>query len=481
MLYCSGSLGKWLFFITVEGLPPLLFFVIVVLLHISLTSGPANGFIFCSQVLTVALEVIIFRSSWLESSVKHPLVISDTMVNLYSIWSLDFFRLVRLFDENYKMCLGYQIKVIHVLALRYLSAIYPLCFLLFAFTVIELHARNCRILVWLWKPLCLLCVRFRQAWKAQTSVVHAFAAFILLSYVKTVRISLLLVTYSSIYNANNSVVNKVVNYDPTVGFLSAEHAPFAAIGALFLLTFGLIPPLLLTFYQFQLFQRCLNKCKLNRNGLRIFMDAFQGCYKDAKDGGPDRRYFAGLYFIFRLIIFVIFDISPRLSDTYLWLVVACVLFGFITAIVQPYKKSFYTYLDIFFFNLLAIIMALHVYTVFVLSTNPPFHVSLKLLSILFSLAMIPMVYITLFVLFWLYKRAPVSIRRKIKRCVCILRKLFIYLSKYVQSDNHQLNRIYVIPSETTTDDIPDRLANSFRYRSITSQSVAPTESGKQSE
>ena len=475
---CSGSLGKWLFFITVEGLSPLVFFVIVVLLHISLTSGPANGFIFCSQVLTVALEVIIFRSSWLESSAKHPLVISNTMVNLYSIWSLDFFRLVRLFDENYKMCLGHQIKVIHVLVLRYLSALYPLCFLLFAFTLIELHARNCRILVWLWKPLCLLCVRFRQAWKAQTSVVHAFAAFILLSYVKIVRISLLLVTYSSIYNANFTVVKKVVNYDPTVGFLSAEHAPFAAIGAIFLLTFGLIPPLLLTFYQFKFFQRCLNRCKLNRNGLRIFMDAFQGCYKDAKDGGPDRRYFAGLYFIYRLIIFAIFDMISRLSVTYLSLLVACILFGFITAVVQPYKKSFYTYLDIFFFNILAIIMALHVYTLLVINTNPHSHVSLTLLSTHFSLAMIPMVYITLFVLFWLYKRGPASVRRKTKRCVC---KLFKCLSKCVQSDNHHYNRIYTIPSETTTDDIPDRLANSFRYRSLTLQSVVPIESGKQSE
>ena len=478
---CSGSLTKWLFFITVEGLPPLLFFVIVVLLHISFTSGPANGFIFFGQVLTVALEVIIFRSSWMESSVKHPLVISDTMVNLYSIWSLDFFRLVRLFNENYKMCLGHDIKVIHVLALRYISALYPLCFLVFAFTVIELHARNCRILVWLWKPLCFLCVRFRQAWKARTSVVDAFAAFILLSYVKLVRISLLLLTFSSIYDPNYVVVKRVVNYDPTVGYLSAEHAPFAVIGALFLLTFGLIPPLLLTFYQFPFFQRCLNRCKLNRNGLRIFMDAFQGCYKDAKNGGPDRRYFSGLYFIFRLIVFAIFDMTSSLPVTYLLLLVAFTLFGFVTALVQPYKKSFYTFLDIFFFNILATIMALHLYTLYVLGSDSHSPVSLTLLSTLFSLTMIPMVYITFFVLYWLYKRAPVSVRRNIQRSMHMFRKLFTYLSKHLQPNEYQHCRIYAVPSETTTDDIPDRLANSFRYRSLTLQSIVPTENEKQSD
>ena len=476
---CSGSFRKWLFFITVEGLPPLLFFVIVVLLHISFTSGPANGFIFSSQVLTVALEVIIFRSSWMESSVKHPLVISDTMVTFYSIWNLDFFRLVRLFNENYKMCLGHDIKVIHVLALRYISALYPLCFLVFAFTVIELHARNCRILVWLWKPLCFLCVRFRQAWKARTSVVDAFAAFILLSYVKIVRISLLLVTFSNVYGPKYTVVKRVVNYDPTVAYLSAEHAPFAVIGALFLLTFGLIPPLLLTFYQFQFFQRCLNRCKLNRNGLRIFMDAFQGCYKDAKDGGPDRRYFSGLYFIFRLIIFALFDTISRLSITYMWLLTICILFGLITAMVQPYKKSFYTYLDIFFFNILATIMAIHVYILFELGTGST--VNLGLLSTLFSLTMIPMVYFTLFVLYWLYKRAPVSVKRKAKQSVCMLCKLFTHLLKCLQRNNHQSCRVYAIPSETTTDDTPDRLANSFRYRSVTLESVVPIESDKESD
>ena len=471
---CSGSLKHWLIFAAIEGLPPLVFFVLVLLMHISFTSGPVNGFIFFSQVLTISLEVIFIESSWLVSSANHPKIISGTIVRLYSIWSLDFLRLVHLLNENYKMCLGPQIKVIHVLALRYLSAIYPLCFLLTAFFVIELHARNCRLLVWLWRPLCFVCARFRQAWKAQTSIVDAFAAFILLSYVKLVRISLLFVIYSKIYVQNSPIVFKSVNYDPTVRYLSSEHAPFAVIGALFLLTFGLMPPLLLTFYQFQFCQKCLTRCKLNRNGLRIFMDAYQGCYKDGKNGGPDRRYFAGLYFIFRFVIFIIFDNTISLYLTYILLLVMFLIFGVITALVQPYKKSFYTYVDICFFHLLAVIMALQAYTLFLYSLE--YYSPLFPLGLTITLIMIPQVYIILFILYWLFKRAPKCIKTKVIHFIQVFSKFFTCLSSHLLPDCVRGNITSTTSSEVETDDIPDRLTHSFRYRSLKTPSFVAFDS-----
>ena len=462
---------EWLIFGLVEGLLPLAFFAIILLLHISLTSGPVNGFIFFGQVLTVSLEIIIIKSSWKESSVEHSQNLSGAIVKLYSIWSLDFYRFVPYFDNDYVMNLGPGFKVMHVLVLRYTSALYPLLFLLIAFTVIELHARNCRLLVWLWKPFCFLCVRFRQAWKAQTSIVDAFAAFILLSYVKIVRISLLLVTFSPVYFEDSSHFFRVVNYDPTVIYLSHEHAPFWCLGAFCFLTFGLMPPVLLTLYQFKFFQRCLSRFKMNRNGLRIFMDAYQGCYKDGKNGGPDRRYFGGLYFIFRLVVFAIFDTTNEVSPTYSLLLVAFIVFGLITAIIQPYKNIFYTYLDIFFFSLLAIIMALQYYIVFLLHSNqqlPPY-----LLYFMFALIIIPSVYVLLFLLYWLCRQAPHCAKSKV---LCFLkhpRRTFISTSADCESEN-LISATYSAGS--ISGDIPDRLEHSFRYRSLQIQNRVPFES-----
>ena len=130
---------------------PLVFFIIVILLHISLTSGPANGFIFFSQVLTVSMEVIIIKSSWKQTNFHHPIIMTYIMEDLCSVWSLDFSRFFCSFAHSYHLCLGPQLKVIHVLSLLCLSALYPLCLIVVAYALIELHARNCQILVWLWE------------------------------------------------------------------------------------------------------------------------------------------------------------------------------------------------------------------------------------------------------------------------------------------------------------------------------------------
>ena len=451
---CSGSFKNWLIYITAEGIPPLVFFTIVLVLHISLTSGPLNGFIFFSQVLTVSTEVILLQDSWQDSSDIHPNLFSGFVVKMYSVWSLDFFRL---FHGNYKMCLGPHIKVMHVLVLRYISALYPLCFLLIAFTVIELHARNCRLLVWLWRPLCLLCVRFRQAWKARTSIVDAFAAFILLSYVKIVRISLLLVIYTRIFVSNSNESLYVINYDPTVQYLSKQHVPYWCIAVVWLVTFGLVPPVLLTCYQFKCFQRCLHRLRLNRNGLRIFMDAFQGCYKDGREGGPDRRYFAGLYFIFRFFVFTVFDVALTLPYVYISLTTLFVIFGVVTAVLQPYKKRFLTYLDICFFNLLAVIMTVQLFSLFLSTDSIP--LPRHMLWLTFGLIMIPLAYVSLFVLYWVCRQSP--------RCgrgmaVCAIQKLKFCFSLFSWHLPSSFNSSY------TSDGIPDRLEHSFRYQSINS-------------
>ena len=455
---CSGSLMKWLIYITAEGIPPLIFFVIVLVLHISLTSGPLNGFIFFCQVLTVSVEVMLLQASWMDSSIRDPDIFSSLIIKAYSVWSLDFFRSVH---GYYRICLGTDIKAMHVLVLRYLSALYPLCFLLIAFTVIELHARNCRLLVWLWKPLCFVCARFRQAWKARTSIVDAFAAFILLSYVKIVRISLLLVTYSTVSVQDSHKTIKVINYDPTVRYLSSEHVPFWFLATACLLTFGFVPPVLLTFYQFKFFQRCLNRCKMNGNGLRIFLDAFQGCYKDGREGGPDRRYFAGLYFIFRLFVFAIFDVSVTVSYAYISLLMAFVIFGVITAVVQPYKKSFLTYLDVFFFNLLATIMALQFLTLYLSTVTD--YLPVSIVSLTFTLITIPLLYVSLFVLYWVYGRAPKCAKRKVLRAVQSIKRC---ITHFTGSPRPIFKDYCSTFSDYVSDGIPDRLEHSYRYRSL---------------
>ena len=461
---CSSSAINWITYLAVDSIPPLVFFMVLIALHISLTSGPANGFIFCSQVLTVSREIIILESSWKQTNISNPYLMTGLLTDPYSIWNLDFFCVFRSITHEKYMCLGPHLKVMHVLALRYLSALYPLCFLVIACILIELHARNCKILVWLWKPLCFLCVRFRQSWKAKTSVVDAFAAFILLSYVKMIRLSLSLTSYTVIYDMNSAVVMRVVNNDPSVQFLSLEHAPFAVIGAFFLGTFGLVPPLLLTCYQFRFVQRCLNCCKLNRHGLRIFMDAFQGCYKDGKDGGPDRRFFAGLYFLFRLMVFVTVNLSTDSTTLFCILQSLYIFFSLVTGILQPYKQMFYTCVDIFFFSLLAVIAGLHTYGFNQVQTH--LHFPYAAFYSAYVLAFIPLVYMICYMLTYFWKRICYPHCCRVIQGRPILRRITpksFYVSSSIVDAIQKDEDYNPRHPQVGVNDFPDRLLNPGGY------------------
>ena len=358
---CSGSIFHWLIFIAVESIPIFLLFTTVVVLHISLTSGPVNGYIFCCQVITVTIEVIFTKTSLENTAVEHPYVMTNILLFPSNIWSLDFYRVYKIFDPKKPMCLGSNLTIMHLLALRYLTAFYPLLFLVVTCVLIELHARNCRCLVRLWNPVGYLVSRFRRRCDIRTSLVDAFATFILLSYVKIIRVSLLLTTYNTVHDMNSTVIMKVLHYDPTISYGSGEHIPFMAVGIFLLVTFGLFFPLLLILYQVRLLQKCLHLLKMNRNGLRIFMDAFQGCYKDGKDNGPDRRFFAGLYFVFRLLVFGTFNLFWTNKELYITLQSLMILFALVTAILRPYKRELYNIMDTIFFCVLGVAFGLHVY------------------------------------------------------------------------------------------------------------------------
>ena len=187
---CSSSMKNWVTFIAVNSLPPLALFMFILMLHIRFTGCRMNGFIFFSQAVTLsqeALVIVAVANAQKNISKKNFL---EFLIDIYSLWSLDNYRIFHSLTDGHPVCLGEKLRVIDVLALHYISALYPFFLIVIAYIIIELHARNCRVLVWLWNPLCFPCTRFRHSWKLRTSVVDAFASFIILSYVKLVRISL---------------------------------------------------------------------------------------------------------------------------------------------------------------------------------------------------------------------------------------------------------------------------------------------------
>ena len=87
-----------------------------------------------------------------------------------------------------EVCL--EMSTMHALALDYL-AIYPLILIVITYILIQLRAQNFWPLVWMWKPVqyCFTRCGIRRQWNFKSSIIEAFASFLLLSLGKMLSIS----------------------------------------------------------------------------------------------------------------------------------------------------------------------------------------------------------------------------------------------------------------------------------------------------
>ena len=118
--------------------------------------------------------------------------------------------------------------------------------------------------------------------------------------------------------------------------------PYALLAIAVLLVFIFCPILLLCLYPCRCFQRVLNKYHLSSQTLYTFMDAFQGSFKN---GTRDCRYFAAIYLMTRVVLYLSLGISIITFTTSMMngvLLVIIVLLAFF----RPYKESLYNKLDI---------------------------------------------------------------------------------------------------------------------------------------
>jgi len=281
---CTDINYGWMLYLLSEFVPATAFYFAVLTLRIRITSAPMNCFVMFSQlVVNVANRSPTFRGALMAELNTTSHVLLKVILTGYGFWNLDFFRY---FIPPF--CVSRGLTNIHVLALQYVSAFYPLLLIVLTYICVELHGHNFRLIVWLWKPFHRCCVNFRRRWDTKASIIDVFATFLLLSYSKLLFVSMFLLQGTRVYNTNGELIpgtSHVVWADATVSYLSEEHLPFAITGFLILVLISL-PPLLLILYPCKIFNRCLNCCHKRRwHALHTFVEAFQGCYKDGVTEG----------------------------------------------------------------------------------------------------------------------------------------------------------------------------------------------------
>ena len=348
----SHYASNWIKYLAVSLLPTTLFFIIIVTCRLSVTSGVMNAFILLSQIMSLPVLTTTYP---LESLYRHSgsnaFRMAAVTYTFYSMWNLDFFR--ALYPP---FCLHPGTTTVQILALDYVIAVYPLVLLVVVYMFVKLHDSNFKVIICLWRPFHRCFVHFRRDWNIKTSLIDAFATFLLLSYMKFLYVSFKLLTPVPIFNAKGETLSKYYLYwDGTIEYFGSEHLPYAILALTVLIIFNIFPLLLLFLYPFRWFQKCLNYSKFHSQVLHNFMDAFQGCYKDGTNGSCDCRWFSGLYLFFRILVMLILGVS--LSKSFVPLVGwAIVVLLILTAVLQPYKENVHNRINIFFLSVIIFII-----------------------------------------------------------------------------------------------------------------------------
>ena len=438
---CTGhSYTGVALYLLLELVPITAFYFLVLVFQIRVTSAPLNGFIFFSQVVVIVYNNNVSVRAMFGTMGTTYNILGKILFTCYGIWNLEFFRHI-----VPPFCVSENIRNIHALMLQYISAIYPLCLIAITYACIKLHDRNFRPIVWLWRPFHKCFTRTRRSWDSHASIIDVFANFLLLSYLKFLFVSLLLLYGTTIHNSYGVAESEVLYWDATVKYFSKEHLPYAMAAILILTIFVLSPALLLLFYPTKLFRKCSSYCRLRRwQSLHIFVEKFQGCYKDGVDGSKDYRSLAGLYLVIRIALLA----TGGYYTSYVmgWLLGATIIIAasLLIAIARPYKGDYMNVLESLMLALLGLVSLLILAYLYLFPSGE----NLLLPYLIITFVSIPQLVLILYILYH-----PLRGRRLVK-----------YIT--VRITNLRTKAKGQNTEEQITDSLPDRLVNPDQYRPL---------------
>ena len=342
---CSGLYHGWWLFLVFELVPLTLFFLVIMVIQSRETAGTQNAFLFFSQLITMVYQFYPPTGS-------HPFgqassILIRFFLVVYGIFNLDYFRKV-----IPPFCVSENITGLPMISLLYIAVIYLVLLSVLAYVLIEMHAHNCRFLVWLWRPLHKYYVKVCRNVNPHTTLIDAFATLLILSYSRLMFVSFMLLRPVRLYTPDGSVAKQIVYFDGTIDYFSARHIPYVVLGSTVIMVFNVIPIVFLCIYPSKAFQKLLGKPCSNKIALvlRPFADAFQGCYKSGMDGKRDYRYFAGFYLFLRFVICFAHLVG---GEVVVWLLPSLVFLitALLFANVRPYRKDIFNTIDSLWFTI----------------------------------------------------------------------------------------------------------------------------------
>ena len=450
---CTGMTYNWIKYIAAAYIPVTFFFLFVVICRFSGTSPLLRGFItLCQGIVSPVGIRALFNAA---SRKKFTELILRIFGAWYGIWNLDFFRTVLP-----PICL--DITPLQALVLDYAIAFYPLLLVVVTYALICLHSRDVRIVVWLWRPFHKVFHSIKKDWDLEGSVVKAFATFFLLSYLKILNTTTDLLVYTEKYTLplgeQSYQTSYALYYDASVEYFRGEHLYYGIAAAFIGLFFVILPLVFLVIYPMRWFQKLLNKLKIQRQAIDMFVNCYQGYYKDGTDGTRDYRCFSITFFLLQITVFVIFTLS-RSSYVFPLGAFVMTLFMFTVLAVQPYKEQFkaYSTIDAFMSLLLAGVSIMA--TAGTEADIKAVGFSTLSYALMSTIALVPNLYLIGLITWWIFFQ----------------KKLTYKLPCFRKPELVQLEEFY------ETDDFPDRIAHPLHYNSQASRLLSVSQESKHKE
>ena len=330
----SCNMLNLLFYILLQYVPVTIIFLAILWSRYSIVSPPMAHFVLYCNVVQVVLRTNL--GQYFIFAGPHTLLVR-LLFTVNSLWTLDPFYFL-----SPPLCISERVSEINIPFFDALSALYPFMLLLVTYSLVELYARDCKPIVFLWK--LSKCKMFLSSWNTDKSLIQTFATLFFLSFIKFFGLVSGSMIPIPVHNMNGEIHQTVSSIDPMVVPFSHSHLPVVFLSAVIVFFILLPPTLLLLFYPTACFRR-LSKCLKPRWALtiQIFTDVFYGSYKDGLNGTRDYRPVAGFFFI-AWIAFVVFGIgvneafNAHVSWTVMFipqslaLAIACL-------VLEPYKEK----------------------------------------------------------------------------------------------------------------------------------------------
>ena len=430
-LVCSkGSceLG-WLFYILSEIIPITVLFLIVIALNISFTTGELNGFIFFAQMFdSVSTTAHGFIPAL--GLPNHAVAIARLF---YLFFNFDFFR-----HNKLSFCLWSGANSLDMLAFKYVTVAYAMLLIAVVIGLIN----RCNVYQ---RIYCL------RASTMRSSITHGLSAFLVVVYAQCATISFEILAFTYLYSKGHVYNRTVVTHLGDVPYFHPRHLRYA-IPALFCVIFVVVLPTIILL----LYPSCFKvtsafhlgdyKCgswmlqKIPHAYLKPFADSFQSCFKD------NLRFFAGLYFVYRLALLISWVTSSLITQRFMLLQFLFTSMLLVHSIFQPYKKKFHNMLDSIMFFILSVINGITVYNYHYAKIDFTKKIGTDaLIHIQAFLAYLPLIYFVIFMI------------------ASILRKLKNFNTLKVSSMSIRLN--WLTRKSGSDDDLPSRLKDEIEESS----------------